>query len=254
MNSLQNLYKRFERLYEAYENNWTDIPILITMAIPLGDKISYNPSIELIKVAIFDNFIQENIYSVINIKNFVDPEEFPQYMICFEEVFDISVDQNGALNSRIKEDYEFNKVFNNIKLNFEKCHEALEKTAESLNPSLINYNKFIKINFNKIEAEADHNQLLDYIQSFKDENDVVRKLNKQIKIGIFEFHLDLFLEQIVNVPFQLLKKIFLIVPKILVRKVEELTEEIDINYNSINIVVANNDIEAFIKLKKAVDK
>ena len=253
LNSLKNLGKKFERLYEAYTNKWNDIPLLITMVLPLGDKISYNPSIELIKAAIFDNFIQENIYSVINVKNFVDPEEFPQYMICFEEVFDISVDQNGALNTRIKQDREFNKVFNDIKENFEKCHEALDKTAADLSPSLKQYNKFMKINFNKVEAEADHTELINYIQSFKEEGEIVRKLNKKINIGIFEFHLELFLEQIVNVPFQLLKKIYGIIPKILLRKVEELTQEIDMNYNNINIIVNMNDIEAFIKLKKAVD-
>ena len=191
------------------------------MILPLGDKISYNPSIELIKAAFFDNFIQENIYSVINVKNFVDPEDFPQYMICFEEVFDISVDQNRALNTRIKEDREFNKVFNSIKTNFEKCHEALDKTAANLSPSLKQYNKFMKINFNKVEAEADHTELINYIQSFKEEEEIVRKLNKKINIGIFEFHLELFLEQIVNVPFQLLKRIYGIIPKILLLKVEE---------------------------------
>ena len=77
MNSLKNLDKKLERLYQAYKNKWSDIPILIAMVITIGDKISYNPSIELIRAAIFDNFIQENIYSVINVKNFVDPEEFP---------------------------------------------------------------------------------------------------------------------------------------------------------------------------------
>ena len=254
MNSLKNLDKRFKRLYSAYENGWNDIPLIITTVISLGDKISYNPSMGLIKSAIFDNFIQENIYSIINIKNFVDPEEFPQYMICFEDVFDISVDQNGALNSRIKEDNDFNRIYDEIRKNFEKCHVVLEKVTASLNPSLVNYNKFIKINFNKIEAEADHRELINYILSFKTEGEVVRKLNKKMNIGIFEFHLDLFLEQIVNVPFQLLKKLYLIIPKILVRKVEELTNEIDTNYNNINLLVAINDIEAFIKLKKAVDK
>ena len=253
MNSLKNIDKKLERLYQAYENNWNDIPIIITMVITLGDKISYNPSIELIRSAFFDNYIQENIYSIINIKNFVDPGEFPQYMICFEEVFDISVDQNGSLNNRIKENDEFMKIFNNIKMNFEKCHQALDKTASNLSPSLIKYNKYIKLNFNKIEAEADHNELINYINDFKNEDEIIRKLKKKINIGIFEFNLEFFLEQIMNVPFQLLKKIYIITPKILIRKVEELSQEIDNNYNSINLIIENNDIEAFIKLKKAVD-
>ena len=253
MNSISNLNEKFERLYNAYKNKWSDIPILITMIITIGDKISYNPSIELIKAAIFDNYIQENIYAAINVKNFLDSDEFPQYMISFEEVFKDVVDQNGALNARIKENDEFQRIYNNIKKNFDNCYEALEKEASNLSSSLRNYNKFIKINFNKIEEEADHNELVNYIQSFKEEEQIVKKLNKKIKIGIFEFHLDLFLEQIADIPFQYLKKIYGIIPKILVRKVEELSQQIDKNYININLNIENNDIELFIKLKKAVD-
>ena len=253
MNSLFNLNKKFERLYNAYQNKWNDIPLLITMIITIGDKISYNPSIELIKGAIFDNYIQENIYAAINVKNFLEPDEFPQYVTCFEQVFDNTADQNGALNIRIRENFEFQKLYNNIKLNFQKCHEALEKEVSNLGPSLRNYNKFIKLNFKKIEEEADHNELINYIHSFKAEDQVVRKLNKIINIGIFEFHLDLFLEQIVDIPFQYLKKIYEIIPKILVRKVEELSQQIERNYDKVNLDVENNDIEIFIKLKKAVE-
>ena len=39
----------------------------------------------------------------------------------------------------------------------------------------------------------------------------------------------------------------------MVRKVIELTDEIDNSYNKINIIVGPGDIESFIKLKKAVD-
>ena len=252
-NSLQLLGKRFARAYECYLNQWNDIPILIIMIVTLGDQISYSPAVELIRAAFFDNFIQENINQVVNLKTFLNPEEFPQYMICFEEVFDITVDQNGALNVRIKEDNDIKSLIKNIKISFGNCHKALEETALSLTPSLINYNKFTKLDFNQIEAKSNHNDLNNYIKMFKEEGDVVVKYHKKINIGIFEFNQELFLEQIVDVPFNYMKKIFMITPKILDRKMDELKNEIEGNYNSINFNVPNKNIELFIKLKKAVE-
>ena len=51
-----------------------------------------------------------------------------------------------------------------------------------------------------------------------------------------------------------MNKTFNIIPKILVRRVVELSDEIDESYNKINIIVAQGDVEAFIKLKKGVDE
>ena len=220
-NSLRVLGKRLSRSYECYKNQWNDVPILIIMIVTIENQISYTPAIELIKGAFFDNFIHENINLVINLKNFVDPEEFPQYMICFEDVFDVSVDQNNVLGNRIKYDDEFNNLVKDIQISFGNCQKAMEETAYGLTPSLINYNKFIKLDFNKIEKESDHNDLNNYLKMFKEEGDVILKLKKKINIGIFEFNLEMFLEQIVNVPFNYTKKIYEITPKILSRKVDE---------------------------------
>ena len=252
-NSLRVLGKRLSRSYECYKNQWNDVPILIIMIVTIENQISYTPAIELIKGAFFDNFIHENINLVINLKNFVDPEEFPQYMICFEDVFDVSVDQNNVLGNRIKYDDEFNNLVKDIQISFGNCQKAMEQTAYGLTPSLINYNKFIKLDFNKIEKESDHNDLNNYLKMFKEEGDVILKLKKKINIGIFEFNLEMFLEQIVNVPFNYTKKIYEITPKILSRKVDELHSEIETNFNSINFSVPNKNIELFIKLKKAVE-
>ena len=252
-NSLKYLGKRFSRLYECYQNNWNDTPILIVMIVALGEQISYSPAIELIKAAFFDNFIHENINVVINIKNFVDPEEFPQYMSCFEEVFDITMDQNGALNARIKEDFEYKYLMNDIKKTFANFHKALDETAMSLTPSLLNYNKFMSLDFNKIESESTHNDLNNYIKMFKEEREVIYKLRKKVNIGIFEFNLESFMEQISNIPNNHINKIFIITPIILNRKMDELSDEINTNLNSINFTVPNKNIELFIKLKKAVE-
>ena len=102
------------RLYDAYKYNNLDIPMFIMSIISLGDKIHYNPNIDIIRQQIFDYYIQENIYNLINKKNFIDPQEFPEYMVCFEEVFDVSVDQNGALGGRVKDDDEFNDISSHI--------------------------------------------------------------------------------------------------------------------------------------------
>jgi len=178
-NSLKILGKRFARSYDSYLKNWNDMPIITIMIITLGDKISYSPAIELIKSAIFDNFIQENISQVINMKNFLSPEEFPQYMASYEDVFDINMDQNGALNLRIKEDEEFKNLLLDIKKSFKNCHNALEEMAKSLTPSLINYNKFIKLDFNQIESTSNHNDLINYIKMFKEEGETISKMKRK---------------------------------------------------------------------------
>ena len=253
INSLKILDKRFKRLYDSYINKWVDSPLITTMVVNLKDKISYAPAIELISDSIFEHFIQGNISAVIKVKNFIDPQEFPQYMVCFEEVFDVSVDQNGSLSGRVREDDDYLDLNNSIKSSFDKCRNALDGAAEDLTPSLVNYNKFTKINFNKVEEEATHTELNEYILSFKAEDDRVKKISKKINIGIFEFHLEDFLNQIIGTPIACLTKIYSIIPKIMVRKVMELTDEIDTSYNKINIIVGPGDIESFIKLKKSVD-
>ena len=251
--SLQLLGKRFARAYECYQNQWNDIPILIVTIVTLGDQISYTPAIELIRAAFFDNFIQENINQVVNTNNFLNPEEFPQYMLCFEDVFDVTLDQNGALNARIKSNSDINDLLHNIKISFGNCHKALENAAKSLTPSLMNYNKFIKLDFNKIESQSNHNDLNNYLKMFKEEGDIVSKIYKKVNIGLFEFNQEFFLEQVIDVPFNSMKKIFVIIPKILSRKMDELKQEIETNFNSINFNVPNQNIELFIKLKKAVE-
>ena len=253
INSLKILDKRFKRLYDSYENNWVDSPLIISTVVYLNEKISYAPAIELINDTIFEHFIQGNISAVIKLKNFIDPQEFPQYMICFEEVFEVSVDQNSSLAGRIKDDDNYLDINNSIKISFEKCRTALDESAKELTPSLLNYNKFTKINFKKLEEEADHTTLSQYILDFKAEDEHVKKLTKKKNIGLFEFHIEEFLNTIMGTPMTCLNKIYFIIPRIMVRKVKELTEEIEISYGKINILVTPGDVEAFIKLKKAVD-
>ena len=125
--SLELLVKKFKRLYECYLHHWVDPPMIITKILCMGDKIYYNPSIRLIYEALFDNFIQETVYTVIFKKNFIEPQEFPKYMSCYEEVFEISIDQNGNLNGRIKETEHIQELFESLKENFELCKYLCEE-------------------------------------------------------------------------------------------------------------------------------
>ena len=157
--SLELLDKKFKRLYECFLNNWIDPPIIITKILCMGEKIFYNPSIRLIYESLFDNFIQETIYCVIYKKNFIDPQEFPRYMSCFEEVFEISVDQNSNLNARIKESEQITNLFESLKDHFELCHKELNNCVEKLRPILENYLKNNKINFVDLEKTATPTEL-----------------------------------------------------------------------------------------------
>ena len=250
--SLEQLNNKFQRLYDVYINQWADSPILITMILTIQNKISYNPSIKLISTAVFDHFIQENIYAVIYKKSFIDPQEFPTYMTCFEEVFELSVDQNSNLNGRIKENKKFLATYKNIKLNFDNCFKELEKYAQGLTPILTNYLEYTSINFKKLEDTATPDSLRDLIEKFQIEDERVRKLQRKVNIGIFEFQLDYLLDTVTNAPKELLDKLFTVIPVILVKKMNSLLNEISHYMKKIQINV--NDVESFIKLKKAIEE
>ena len=143
--SLDKLDNKFKRLYQCYVNKWVDPPMIITMILCMKGQIYYNPSIELMREFIFDNFIQEKLYTVIYKKSFIDPQEFPNYMSVFEEVFESSVDQNANLNSRIMESEEIITIFNSIKNSFELCKKSLIDYSTALQPVLRNYNEYNSI-------------------------------------------------------------------------------------------------------------
>ena len=249
--SLEMLDKKFKRLYECYINKWVDPPMLVTKILCMGDKIYYNPSIRLMAESIFDNFIQETIYCVIYKKNFIDPQEFPRYMSCFEEVFEISVDQNSNLNNRIKDTELITDKFESIKKNFELCHIELNKEVDHLKPILDNYLKNSKINFKELEKTATPTQLKDLLAEFHEKEKIIKQLKPIKSVGIFEFQLDDLLELVSDAPKTWLEKIRKVIPNVLITKVKKTIERLSGHLTDLN--VNPTDIESFIKLKKAVE-
>ena len=250
--SLELLDKKFKRLYDCYINKWVDPPMLVTKILCMGDKIYYNPSIILISESIFDNFIQETIYCVIYKKNFIDPQEFPKYMSCFEEVFEVSVDQNSNLNNRVKESELIENKFESIKNNFELCHVELNKEVDNLRPILNNYLKNSKINFQELELNATPNELKDLLIEFHEKEKIIKQLKPIKNIGIFEFQLDDLLDLVREAPKKWIEKIRKVIPNVLITKVKKTIERL--SKHLIDLNVNPTDIENFIKLKKAVEE
>ena len=249
--SLELLDKKFKRLYECFLNNWIDPPIIITKILCMGEKIFYNPSIRLIYESLFDNFIQETIYCVIYKKNFIDPQEFPRYMSCFEEVFEISVDQNSNLNARIKESEQITNLFESLKDHFELCHKELNNCVEKLRPILENYLKNNKINFVDLEKTATPTELKDLLTEFHQKEKEIKQLKSIVNVGIFEFQLDDLLDLVSQAPRAWIEKMNKVIPNVLTTKVKSSIERMSSHLNDLS--VNPTDIESFIKLKKAVE-
>ena len=249
--SLESLDRKFTRLYECYLNNWVDPPIVITKILCMGEKIFYNPSIRLIYESLFDNFIQETIYCVIYKKNFIDPQEFPRYMSCFEEVFDVTTDQNANLNARLKETEAITKLFESLKDHFELCHQELNKNVETLRPILENYLKNNKINFHELEKTANPTELKDLLAEFQEKEKIIKHLKPIVNVGIFEFQLDDLLELVSSAPRTWIDKMNKVIPNVLISKVRSSIERMSGHLTDLN--VNPTDVESFIKLKKAVE-
>ena len=250
-NSLDILEKKFKRLYACYVNKWVDSPILITKILCMSGKIFYNPGIRAMSEAIFDNFIQETIYCVIYKKNFIDPQEFPRYMSCFEEVFEVNVDQNSNLNMRLKEQKCITDKFDSLKKHFELCHKALENTVKDLMPILESYKKYEKINFKELEENGSPQYLKDLLIEFHEEENKIKLLKPIINIGIFEFQLEDLLDLVSEAPKNWIERMKKVVPKVYLSKVRKNIQRMNAHLTDLNI--NPNDIESFIRLKKAVE-
>ena len=250
--SLGLLDKKFKRLYDCYINKWIDPPLIITKILCMSGNIFYNPSMKLMSEAIFDNYIQETIYCVIYKKNFIDPSEFQQYMSVFEEVFEISVDQNANLNTRIKESEVILQKFNSIRENFDKCHEELNKYVESLVPIYRTYLEYSKLNFKKLEQTGTPKELKDYLDDFKNQNVIIKALRPFKNIGLFQFQLDDLLDMITEAPKQWIDRMKIVIPNVIVAKENALIEKLKGYLKELSEPVES--VETFIRLKKVVEK
>jgi hypothetical protein len=154
----------------------------------MKNHIKLTPHFESIEKAIFDEYLTEKIYTVICKKNFIEPKEFPNYMVCMEEVFETSVDQNHNLNMRIKEDPVIINLLTMIKEVMNRSYYEVTNYAQDLLPLLNNYNQYETLDFNTFNNSKPE-VLKEYLYKFVEEEKVVSKLKKKVSIGIFEFNL-----------------------------------------------------------------
>jgi hypothetical protein len=172
-------------------------------------------------------------------------------MSCFEEVFDVTTDQNANLNARLKETEAITKLFESLKDHFELCHQELNKTVETLRPILENYLKNNKINFHELEKTANPTELKDLLAEFQEKEKVIKHLKPIINVGIFEFQLDDLLELVSTAPRTWIDKMNKVIPNVLISKVRSSIERMSGHLTDLN--VNPTDVESFIKLKKAVE-
>ena len=250
--SLAILNRKIEKYYDFYQNKFTIYPLLKISILSIGDEIKYMPEFNNLEELFFEKFIQENIFNFVNKKNFVDPQEFPLYMTCYEEVFEKSFDQNASLLNRIKNDDEINDLINNIKSIFYKIGDELNNKVDELRVILSNYNKYSKIDFKEFEESLTPKKIQEYLNYVYKERDKTLNLSKINNIGIFELNIEQLLELITNGPNIYLKKAKDIVPRVVKNKQTDLINLLNEYIKHLSKEVKH--VEGFIKLKHAFDQ
>ena len=109
-------------------------------------------------------------------------------MVCMEEVFETSVDQNHNLNLRIKEDPKIINLLSSIRAIMNKSYGELREYAQNLLPILLHFNQYESLNFNDFNYSKPE-ILKEYLHKFVVEESVVSAIRPKTTIGIFEFNL-----------------------------------------------------------------
>ena len=249
--SLNTLQKKIQKFYDFFKNNLHIFPLLKISVITMGNSIKFIPEFNTLVELFFEKFIQENIFNFINKKNFIDPQEFPIYMTCYEDVFEKSFDQNAALLNRIKNDDEINNLINNIKEYFYKFGDELNLKINGLKELLDSYFKYSKVDFKDFEKNCTPKKIQEYLDYVYGEREKTRKLNKIDKIGIFELNIEQLLELISKAPDFYINKIKIIAPNVLRNKQISLTNLLNKNIEELTKEVKN--VEGFIQLKHSFE-
>lgn len=227
---------------------------------PLKNTIKITPHIENIEKMIFDEFLTEKIYIVINRKCFIESKEFPNYMVCFEEVFDTAVDQNHNLNKRIREDDKVKEYLSSIKEIVNNSYQSIVEYSNKILPILQNYNKFEALNFkefNNAKAEV----LKSFLDKFLNESLEIAAIKPIVTKGIFDFNLDnLYIDFLIRImmissaPANWISNIRDLIPKIAVNKLKELIKNLNLFLKKLNQRPDEKDVETFITLKKDLEE
>ena len=221
LGSLDKITEKLELLYEHYTSGHIGQPILISYCHPQQTNIYYLPNPENIRKIIFEEFITENVYTAIFLKSFIDPQEFPNYMSCYEEVFDQNCDQNSNLNIRIKGDKKIMKYFTRIKTVVDNSFIELEKYTKGLIPIKQNHQKYSLINLDELNENVKSEELKDLYEKFKFEDDRIKKIKSRVHIGIFEYNTENLIDLIKDSPQVWVQTMKETIPRILILKINE---------------------------------
>ena len=90
------------------------------------------------------------------------------------------------------------------------------------------------------------------LESFKEKDKIIKELRTIKHIRIFEFLIDELLELILNAPKNWINKIKVVIPNVLVFKVNESINKTNLHHKNLSNSVT--DVETFIKFNKAVEE
>jgi len=187
--SLTLFTEKLEKIYYSYLNEIKDNPILISFCHPQETNIYYLPTPTSIKRSIFEFFISEKIYVVIFRRSFIDPQEFINYMRCYDEVFCDNCDQNSNLSLRIKEDIQISDLFLRIMNVVENSFKEIEKYSKILLPIKQNHNTYSLIDLDNLKEDIKPQEIKDLFERFNAEEEKISQLKAKKHIGIFEYNI-----------------------------------------------------------------
>ena len=190
LNSLNTLSTRFETIFENYSKKLIDYPLLISYCHPHLNSIYFLPNPTDIKKTLFEQYMTEKIYTIIYRRNFLDPQEFPNYMVCSEEVFELTVDQNTSLNYRVKEDPTIQGYFNSIRIVVNNSFNEMDRYTKTLVPLKKGFNTYSTMNFDNLNEKTTPVELKDLYEKLIEFDRQVKELKPKMMIGIFEYNLD----------------------------------------------------------------
>jgi len=207
--------------------------MLIAYIHPQVHSLMFLPLISDVRKTLYDQFITEKIYSVIFRKNFIDPTEFKEYMSCYEEVFETTSDQNTNLNSRIKDDKTIINLLTDINSYIENSYSKLDEFTNILLQIKEKCDKYSEIDFVLLKEEGKSEQFKTYLKNFITESGEIKKLREKNFIGLFEYHLHNFIDNVKDLPDQLISKMRELIPEVLIKKLRDLIVELNSHFKVI---------------------
>ena len=158
-------------------------------------------------------------------------------MSCYEEVFETTSDQNTNLNSRVKDNEKVNNLLQGIWSFVDRSYYQLDEFTNKLLPIKQNCDKYLQIDFEDLLIKGKAEEFKNYLEAFIFESGEIRQLRDKNFIGLFEYHLQNFIENVKELPDLWIGKVREIVPEVLIKKLKDFIQLLNHNIKVIYICI-----------------